>query len=111
MSPRRAKNNQRRTLTKQGLIAETNSEISTVTAGAGTVKHLNLSIPVHGDPTGIVVKGCSATGPETATAPTVTSPTQIDASFATAPLVVWIDNAGGLRTASNGTVSPKPATV
>lgn len=104
-------NSQRRTLSKQSLVSQTNSKPDSASATIGFLATVNLDIPVHGLPTGLVVMGSTAAAVVTASVVVVISPTQLTAQFAAAPKAVWVSNSGGLKTASNGIISPEPVAV
>jgi hypothetical protein len=111
-SPKRPQNNQRRTLPKQGLQPNTSSNV--LNAHQDSVSHLvtlNLDVAVFGVPGTPVVKGSTATAVATASAVTVVSPNQLTAAFAAAVITAWVDDSGGLRTASNGGISPRPKAI
>lgn len=110
-SPKQPTNSQRRTLSKQALVSQTNAKPTSASATGGFLATINLDIPVHGLATGIEVKGSTAAAVVTASVVVIISPTQLTAQFAAAPKAVWISNTGGLRTASNGIISPEPVAV
>jgi hypothetical protein len=108
---KRPKNSQRRTLTKQGLISQIDSEIESITPAAASPSTVNLTLPVYGSPAGLEISSITATGEQVGTAVEVVNPTTLRATFAVLPIAIYVRNPGGLRTGSNGTISPAPVTV
>lgn len=104
-------NSQRRTLAKQSLVSQTNARLASASSTVGFLATLNLDIPVHGLPGTLTVKGTTAAAVVTASVVAIVSPTQLTAQFAALPISVWVADSGGLKTASNGNISPLPVAL
>lgn len=107
MAPRPG-NRQRGTLSRQALVSQTESEVietGFVRLGFGQV---TLSIPVAGTSEGCRVKGFGGSIGAFDLPGVLVRPNQVEFATDDALLIVWIDNSGGLRTTSNGKISPRP---
>jgi len=109
MSPRRAKNSQRRKLSGQSLIAQVNAEPVLFTQPPSGGYDITLSVPVHGDATGLTAGFFDDAFALQVVPATIVDPQKIH--FDTAAFIVigaWVENPAGLRTAQNGTIVPRP---
>lgn len=109
MAPRPG-NRQRATLTKQALISQTPCEITGVGYPPSGRTLISLSVPVHGSAEGATAKGLNDSGINFSVPLVVESPTVLSCDIGGTALCIWVDTAPLLRTASNGSILPRPLT-
>ena len=107
MAPRPG-NRQRATLSKQALVSQTESEVIAVAFTHLGFSAVTLSIPVAGVSDGCLVKGFGGTMGAFTLPGVQISPNRIEFATDDDLLIVWMEQSGGLRTGSNGKISPRP---
>ena len=108
MAPRPG-NRQRATLSKQALVSQTESVPTAVTFDLGVLSYLHLSIPVHGDPTGLRVAVFDQFVLISEVPGELIDPQTIRYNTGQTEWLAWVIASGALRTASNGKISSLPA--
>lgn len=107
MAPRPG-NRQRGTLSRQALVAQTDSEVIETGFARLGFGQVTLSIPVAGSDAGCLVTGFGGGVGAFTLAGVLVAPNRIEFATDDALVIVWVSNSGGLRTGSNGKISPRP---
>jgi hypothetical protein len=104
----RARNSQRRTLSAQALVPQTDAQLIAEDSSAFPLVRLSLSLPVSGDPTGLTVAYIDVGAIPNFVPGTLVDPQTITATVGDESIAVWVESSPTLRTRSNGRITQRP---